>query len=215
MSKVIGIDLGTTNTCVAIFEGVGEANAHAVRVIPNSEGARTTPSVVAFPASGERLVGQVARRQAVTNARDTVYAVKRLMGRKFDDEDLVRQIKLVPYTVVAAENGDAWVDVQGRIMSPPELAAILLRHMKEIAESYLGETVSEAVITVPAYFDDAQRQATKDAGAIAGLTGPGGLQVEQVGSLEVKDATRNRVKWYVSIAVFNSLKLGNLTGVRD
>jgi molecular chaperone DnaK len=170
MSKVIGIDLGTTNTCVAIFEGVGEANAHAVRVIPNSEGARTTPSVVAFPASGERLVGQVARRQAVTNARDTVYAVKRLMGRKFDDEDLVRQIKLVPYTVVAAENGDAWVDVQGRIMSPPELAAILLRHMKEIAESYLGETVSEAVITVPAYFDDAQRQATKDAGAIAGLT---------------------------------------------
>ncbi len=170
MSKVIGIDLGTTNTCVAVFEGLGEAKANAVRVIPNSEGARTTPSVVAFPATGERLVGQVARRQAVTNARDTIYAVKRLMGRKFDDPDLARQIQLVPFSIVAAENGDAWVDVQGQTMSPPELSAIVLQHMKEVAEAYLGEKVTEAVLTVPAYFDDAQRQATKNAGTIAGLT---------------------------------------------
>ncbi|MBW2456259.1 MAG: molecular chaperone DnaK [Deltaproteobacteria bacterium] len=168
MSKVIGIDLGTTNSCVAVFEGAA-TSAAAVRVIPNSEGARTTPSVIAFPPSGERLVGQVARRQAATNPQDTVFAVKRLMGRKFDDPEVQEQAGLVPFSIIAAENGDAWVEVQGRKMSPPELAAIILAHMKQIAESYLGEEVEEAVITVPAYFDDAQRQATKDAGRIAGL----------------------------------------------
>ncbi|MBW2527238.1 MAG: molecular chaperone DnaK [Deltaproteobacteria bacterium] len=169
MGKVIGIDLGTTNSCVAVLEGVGEVTSSSVRVIPNAEGARTTPSVVGFTASGERLVGQVARRQAVTNPTDTVYAVKRLMGRKFEDEEVQRQRSLVPYSIVPADNGDAWIEVQGRAMSPPEISAIVLRQMKEIAETYLGEEVSEAVITVPAYFDDAQRQATKDAGTVAGL----------------------------------------------
>jgi molecular chaperone DnaK len=168
MGKVIGIDLGTTNSCVAVLEGAGSA-ASAVRVIPNAEGARTTPSVVAFPPSGERLVGQVARRQAATNPSDTVYSVKRLMGRKFDDPEVQKQLGLVPYKIVAAENGDAWVEVAGRAMSPPEVSSMVLTTMKDIAESYLGEEVTEAVITVPAYFDDAQRQATKDAGKIAGI----------------------------------------------
>jgi molecular chaperone DnaK len=169
MSKIIGIDLGTTNSCVAVLEGAGAATASAVRVIPNADGARTTPSVVAFPPSGERLVGQVALRQSATNPKDTVYSVKRLMGRKFDDPEVVSQAELVPYEIVAAPNGDAWVSVQGREMSPQEVSAIVLSEMKAVAESYLGETVTEAVVTVPAYFDDAQRQATKDAGAIAGL----------------------------------------------
>jgi molecular chaperone DnaK len=168
MSKVIGIDLGTTNSCVAVLEGAA-TSASAVRVIPNAEGARTTPSVIAFPPSGERLVGQVARRQAATNPQDTVFSVKRMMGRKFDDPEVQEQATLVPYSIVAADNGDAWVEVQGRQMSPPELSSMILAHMKEIAESYLGEEVTDAVITVPAYFDDAQRQATKDAGRIAGL----------------------------------------------
>ncbi|HZO17051.1 MAG TPA: molecular chaperone DnaK [Polyangiaceae bacterium] len=168
MSKVIGIDLGTTNSCVAVLEG-SSASAVSVRVIPNAEGSRTTPSVVAFTSSGERLVGQVARRQAATNARDTVYAVKRLMGRKFDDPEVQKQLSLVPYNIVSAKNGDAWIEAGGRTMSPPEISSMVLRTMKEIAESYLGEEVVEAVITVPAYFDDAQRQATKDAGRIAGL----------------------------------------------
>jgi molecular chaperone DnaK len=169
MGKVIGIDLGTTNSCVAVLEGANAASANAVRVIPNAEGARTTPSVVAFPATGERLVGQVARRQAATNPQDTVYAVKRMMGRKFSDPEVQNQTALAPFKIVPAKNGDAWVEVQGRLLSPQEISALILKQMKETAENYLGEPVTEAVITVPAYFDDAQRQATKDAGAIAGL----------------------------------------------
>ncbi|MEJ7730919.1 MAG: molecular chaperone DnaK [Polyangiaceae bacterium] len=169
MGKVIGIDLGTTNSCVAVVEGMGATSISDVKVIPNSEGARTTPSVVGFPPSGERLVGQVARRQSVTNPQQTVYAAKRLMGRKYNAPEVRRQISLSPFRIVEASNGDAWVDIKGRQFSPPEISAMVLGQMKQIAEKYLGEPVSEAVITVPAYFDDAQRQATKDAGRIAGL----------------------------------------------
>ena len=160
--KIIGIDLGTTNSCVAVIDG-------DTKVIPNAEGARTTPSVVGFTAGGERLVGQIAKRQAITNPQNTIYAVKRLMGRKMTESEVLRQLELAPYKIVSAANGDAWVQVQGRDLSPPEVSAMVLTKMREIAESYLGETVTEAVITVPAYFDDAQRQATKDAGRIAGL----------------------------------------------
>jgi molecular chaperone DnaK len=163
MPRTIGIDLGTTNSCVAVIDG-GET-----KVIPNAEGARTTPSVVGFTASGERLVGQIAKRQAVTNAQHTVYAAKRLMGRKLAEPEVEKQRELAPYRIVAAPNGDAWIHVQGRDLSPPEVSAMILAKMKEIAEAYLGEVVTEAVVTVPAYFDDAQRQATKDAGRIAGL----------------------------------------------
>lgn len=162
-NRSIGIDLGTTNSCVAVLE-----NNEAI-VIPNSEGSRTTPSVVAFTESGDRLVGQIAKRQAVTNPENTVYAVKRLVGRKIDDEEVVRIIEGVPYQIVASDNKDAWVRVRGRDISPPELSAMILGKMKEIAEAYLSEDVIDAVVTVPAYFDDAQRQATKDAGRIAGL----------------------------------------------
>jgi molecular chaperone DnaK len=169
MGKVIGIDLGTTNSCVALVEGTTAASLHDVKVVPNSEGARTTPSVIGFPATGERLVGQVARRQAVTNPEQTVYEVKRLMGRRFNDDESAKAREFVPYRIVEAPNGDAWVNIRGRAMSPPEVSAMVLTAMKEIAETYLGEPVTEAVITVPAYFDDAQRQATKDAGRIAGL----------------------------------------------
>ena len=169
MGKVIGIDLGTTNSCVAVVESGSVTSAADVKVIPNSEGARTTPSVVGFPASGERLVGQVARRQAETNPQNTIYAVKRLMGRKFQASEVQKQIELAPYRIVDAPNGDAWVEVRGRGYAPPEISAIVIEQMKKIAEKYLGEPVTEAVITVPAYFDDAQRQATKDAGRIAGL----------------------------------------------
>ncbi len=169
MGKVIGIDLGTTNSCVAVVEGVGVASASHVRVIPNAEGARTTPSVVGFPASGERLIGQIARRQAVTNPQNTVYAIKRLMGRKFRAPEVSKQILLAPYKIIEAPNGDAWIEVKGRSYSPPEISAMILTEMKAIAERHLGEPVTEAVVTVPAYFDDAQRQATKDAGRIAGL----------------------------------------------
>src|SRR6202034_3169807 len=164
MSKVIGIDLGTTNSCVAIMEG-GKP-----RVIENSEGDRTTPSIVAFTKDDEVLVGQSAKRQAVTNPQNTLFAVKRLIGRKFDDEVVQKDIKMVPYKIVKADNGDAWVDVHGKQMAPPEISARVLMKMKKTAEDYLGETVTEAVITVPAYFNDSQRQATKDAGRIAGLT---------------------------------------------
>ncbi|MBE7447858.1 MAG: molecular chaperone DnaK [Kofleriaceae bacterium] len=163
MARVVGIDLGTTNSCVAVMDGDTPV------VIANSEGARTTPSVVGFAASGERLVGQVARRQAVTNAENTIYAVKRLMGRKFEDLEVQRQVLTSPYEVVAAANGDAHVLVRGRTYSPPEISAMVLAKMKQTAEDWLAEEVGEAVITVPAYFDDAQRQATKDAGRIAGL----------------------------------------------
>jgi molecular chaperone DnaK len=169
MSKIIGIDLGTTNSCVAILEVAHPGASPDIKVIPNSEGARTTPSVVGFPPSGERLVGQVAKRQAVTNPQNTVFAVKRLMGRKLDSSDVTKQVELAPYRIIASPNGDAWVHVQGRDLSPPEVSAIILAKMKEISESFLGEPVTEAVVTVPAYFDDAQRQATKDAGRIAGL----------------------------------------------
>ncbi|HEY8054011.1 MAG TPA: molecular chaperone DnaK [Steroidobacteraceae bacterium] len=163
MAKVIGIDLGTTNSCVAIMEG-GKP-----RVIENSEGDRTTPSVVAFTRDSEVVVGQPAKRQAVTNPQNTLFAIKRLIGRKFDDEVVQRDIKMVPYQIVRADNGDAWVDVQGKKMAPQEISARVLMKMKKTAEDYLGEPVTEAVITVPAYFNDSQRQATKDAGRIAGL----------------------------------------------
>ncbi len=162
MTRVVGIDLGTTNSCVSIMDG------EAV-VIANAEGTRTTPSVVGFAASGERLVGQSARRQAMTNAENTIYAVKRLMGRKFEDAEVQRHLLTCPYEVVAAPNGDAYVRVRGRDYSPPEISAIVLAKMRQTAQDWLGEEVTEAVITVPAYFDDAQRQATKDAGRIAGL----------------------------------------------
>ncbi|MFZ5444783.1 MAG: molecular chaperone DnaK [Myxococcota bacterium] len=163
MSKVIGIDLGTTNSCVAVMEG-GEPV-----VIPNSEGSRTTPSMVGFTDTDERLVGQIAKRQAVTNPENTIYAVKRLMGRTFDSKEAQRAKSMVPYRVVASQNGDAWVEIRGKQYSPPEVSSMILTKMKQTAEDYLGEPVSEAVITVPAYFNDGQRQATKDAGRIAGL----------------------------------------------
>ena len=163
MSKVIGIDLGTTNSCVAVMEG-GEPV-----VIPNSEGARTTPSMVAFTESAERLVGQIAKRQAVTNPEATVFASKRLMGRRYESPEAKKAISVSPFRVVAAQNGDAWVEIRGKQYSPPEIASIVLAKMKQTAEDYLGEPVTEAVVTVPAYFNDAQRQATKDAGRIAGL----------------------------------------------
>jgi molecular chaperone DnaK len=168
MGKVIGIDLGTTNSCVAVAE-TNPSGKPEVRIIPNAEGARTTPSVVAFSSGGERLVGQAAKRQAVTNAASTVYAVKRLMGQKFEQPEVARQAQLVSYKIMAAQNGDAWVQAGGKDMSPPEISAMVLAKMREIAEAFLSETVTEAVVTVPAYFDDAQRQATKDAGRIAGL----------------------------------------------
>ncbi|ODU19742.1 MAG: molecular chaperone DnaK [Sphingomonas sp. SCN 67-18] len=163
MAKVIGIDLGTTNSCVAVMEG-GKP-----KVIENSEGARTTPSIVAFAKDGERLIGQPAKRQAVTNPDNTVFAVKRLIGRRFDDPVTKKDTKLVPYHIVKGANGDAWVQAGGEDYSPSQISAFTLQKMKETAESYLGETVTQAVITVPAYFNDAQRQATKDAGRIAGL----------------------------------------------
>jgi molecular chaperone DnaK len=163
MAKVIGIDLGTTNSVVAIMEG-GDPN-----VLTNSEGARTTPSVVAFTESGERLVGQVARRQAITNPQNTVSAIKRLIGRRYDDPLVQKAMKVLPYKIVKADNGDAWVEIRGKKYSPAEISAFVLQKMKQTAEDYLGEKVSEAVITVPAYFNDSQRQATKDAGKIAGL----------------------------------------------
>jgi len=163
MSKVIGIDLGTTNSCVAIMEG-GEPV-----VIANSEGSRTTPSMVAIADNGERLVGQQAKRQAVTNPENTLYAIKRLIGRKFESEAVRKDISISPFKIVKADNGDAWVDVRDKRYSPPEISAMVLQKMKQTAEDYLGTTVTDAVITVPAYFDDSQRQATKDAGKIAGL----------------------------------------------
>jgi molecular chaperone DnaK len=164
MSKVIGIDLGTTNSCVAIMDG-GKP-----KVIDNSEGDRTTPSIVAFTKDGEVLVGQTAKRQAVTNPTNTLFAVKRLIGRRFQDDVVQKDIGMVPYKVVKADNGDAWVEAAGKKMAPPEISARVLTKMKQTAEDYLGEKVTEAVITVPAYFNDSQRQATKDAGQIAGLT---------------------------------------------
>jgi molecular chaperone DnaK len=163
MGKIIGIDLGTTNSCVAIMEG------NTTKVIENSEGARTTPSIIAYQEDGEILVGASAKRQAVTNPRNTLYAVKRLIGRKFSEKEVQKDIDLMPYKITGADNGDAWVEVRGKKMAPPQISAEVLRKMKKTAEDYLGEEVTEAVITVPAYFNDSQRQATKDAGRIAGL----------------------------------------------
>jgi len=163
MGRIIGIDLGTTNSCVAIMEG------NTPKVIENAEGARTTPSIIAYQEDGEVLVGASAKRQAVTNPRNTLYAVKRLIGRKFTEKEVQKDIDLMPYTIAAADNGDAWVEVRGNRMAPQQISADVLRKMKKTAEDYLGEAVTEAVITVPAYFNDAQRQATKDAGRIAGL----------------------------------------------
>ena len=163
MAKIIGIDLGTTNSCVAVLEN------GVAKVIENSEGARTTPSIIAFSSDDEVLVGQSAKRQAVTNPKNTLFAIKRLIGRRFKDDVVQKDIKMVPYKIIEAENGDAWVEVHGRKMASPEISARILMKLKKDAEAYLGETVTEAVITVPAYFNDSQRQATKDAGRIAGL----------------------------------------------
>ncbi|MDQ3805201.1 MAG: molecular chaperone DnaK [Acidobacteriota bacterium] len=163
MGKVVGIDLGTTNCCVAVLEG------GAVQIVPNKEGGRTTPTVVGFTDKGERLVGQIAKRQAVTNAANTVYAVKRLIGRKYDEEEVARSRETAPFEITQAANGDARIQVQGRVYSPQEISGIVLQRLKAAAEDFLGESVTDAIITVPAYFDDAQRQATKDAGKIAGL----------------------------------------------
>src|SRR5207249_1034934 len=163
MAKVIGIDLGTTNSVVAVMEG-GEP-----KVLTNAEGSRITPSVVAFTDSGERLVGQIARRQAITNPENTIFSIKRLIGRRFEDAEVQKATKVLPYKIVKADNNDAWVEIRGKKYSPAEISAFVLQKMKQTAEDYLGEKVSEAVITVPAYFNDSQRQATKDAGKIAGL----------------------------------------------
>ncbi|MES9849535.1 MAG: molecular chaperone DnaK, partial [Candidatus Thiodiazotropha sp.] len=163
MGKIIGIDLGTTNSCVAVMEG------SSTKVIENSEGDRTTPSIIAYANDGEILVGQSAKRQAVTNPQNTLFAIKRLIGRMFNDDVVQRDVDMVPYKIVKADNGDAWVEVNGKKMAPPEISAKILQKMKKTAEDYLGEEVKEAVITVPAYFNDSQRQATKDAGRIAGL----------------------------------------------
>ncbi|MDC3197210.1 Hsp70 family protein, partial [Gammaproteobacteria bacterium] len=163
MGKIIGIDLGTTNSCVAVLDG-GEA-----KVIENAEGDRTTPSIIAYASDGETLVGQPAKRQAVTNPNNTLFAIKRLIGRQFKDDVVQKDIKMVPYKIIEADNGDAWVEVNGEKMSPPQIAAQVLMKMKKTAEDFLGQPVTEAVVTVPAYFNDSQRQATKDAGKIAGL----------------------------------------------
>src|SRR6056297_3952040 len=160
MGRIIGIDLGTTNSCVAIMEGKD------AKVIKNSEGDRTTPSVVAYTDDGETLVGQSAKRQAVTNPANTLFAIKRLIGRRFSDDVVQKDIKMVPYKITEGNNGDAWVEVKGEKLAPPQVSAEVLKKMKKTAEDYLGEEVTEAVITVPAYFDDSQRQATKDAGRI-------------------------------------------------
>ncbi len=163
MGKIIGIDLGTTNSCVAIMDGT------TPRVLENAEGDRTTPSIIAYTQDGETLVGQPAKRQAVTNPQNTLFAIKRLIGRRFQDEEVQRDVSIMPFKIIAADNGNAWVEVKGQKMAPPQISAEVLKKMKKTAEDYLGEPVTEAVITVPAYFNDAQRQATKDAGRIAGL----------------------------------------------
>lgn len=163
MGKIIGIDLGTTNSCIAIIDG------KQAKVLENAEGDRTTPSIIAYTKDGEILVGQPAKRQAITNPKNTLFAIKRLIGRKFQDQEVQKDIKIMPYNIVNSENGDAWIDINGKHMAPPQISAEVLKKMKKTAENYLGERITEAVITVPAYFNDAQRQATKDAGKIAGL----------------------------------------------
>ena len=163
MGKIIGIDLGTTNSCVAVLDG------DKARVIENAEGDRTTPSIIAYTQDGETLVGQSAKRQAVTNPTNTLFAIKRLIGRRFEDEEVQRDIGIMPFKIIKADNGDAWVEAGGEKRAAPQISAEVLKKMKKTAEDFLGEEVTEAVITVPAYFNDSQRQATKDAGRIAGL----------------------------------------------
>ncbi|NVK25381.1 MAG: Hsp70 family protein, partial [Gammaproteobacteria bacterium] len=163
MGKIIGIDLGTTNSCVAVLDG------DKPRVIENAEGDRTTPSIIAYTDDGETLVGQPAKRQAVTNPTNTLFAIKRLIGRRFEDKEVQRDIDIMPFKIAKADNGDAWVEAKGEKMAPPQISAEVLKKMKKTAEDFLGEEVTAAVITVPAYFNDSQRQATKDAGRIAGL----------------------------------------------
>ena len=163
MSKIIGIDLGTTNSCVAVLDGP------SVQIVPNNIGGRTTPSIVAFTEKGERLLGQIAKRQAVTNAANTVYAVKRLMGRRYDSPEIQKIRSHLTYGITSSNNGDVRISIRGKDYSPPEVSAMLLQYLKTMAEDFLGEPVTEAIVTVPAYFDDSQRQATKDAGRIAGL----------------------------------------------
>ena len=186
MGKIIGIDLGTTNSCVAIMEG-GQP-----KVIENSEGARTTPSVVAYQEDGEILVGASAKRQAVTNAKNTMFAVKRLIGRRFEEKEVQKDIDLMPYRIVKHDNGDAWVEVRGKKIAPSQVSAEVLRKMKKTAEDYLGEEVTEAVITVPAYFNDSQRQATKDAGKIAGSRGQADHQRADGGRARVRHGQEGR-----------------------
>ena len=199
MARIIGIDLGTTNSCVAVLEG----GADSTRVIENSEGSRTTPSVVAFTDSDEVLVGQAAKRQAVTNPKNTLFAVKRLIGRRYDDEVVQRDMKMVPYTIAAADNGDAWVEVNGKRMAPPEISARVLMKMKQTAEEYLGEKVDAAVITVPAYFGDSQRQATKDAGRIAGLEVKRIINEPTAAALAYGMGRRNKGKADSKVAVYD------------
>jgi molecular chaperone DnaK len=163
MSRIIGIDLGTTNSCVAVLDG------SSVEIVPSDLGGRTTPSIVAFAANGERVLGQVAKRQEVTNAANTISAVKRLMGRRYDSDEIQKIASFLTYAIVPSDNGDVRISVRDREYSPPEISAMLLQHLKLLAENHLGEPVTEAIVTVPAYFDDSQRQATKDAGRIAGL----------------------------------------------
>ena len=195
MGKAIGIDLGTTNSCVAVMDGSD------TRVIENAEGARTTPSMVAFTEDKERLVGQPAKRQAVTNPTNTLFAIKRLIGRRFNDPVIKKDQGLVPYQIVEAANRDAWIDVQGENYSPSQISAFILQKMKETAEAHLGEAVSEAVITVPAYFNDSQRQATKDAGKIAGLQRPAHRQRAHGGGALLRPGEVRRSRG--SIAVYD------------
>ena len=195
MGKIIGIDLGTTNSCVAVME------AGKPKVIENAEGDRTTPSIIAYTADKETLVGQPAKRQSVTNPSNTLFAIKRLIGRQFDDDVVQKDIKMVPYAIVKADNGDAWVEVNGEKMSPPQVAAQVLMKMKKTAEDYLGEAVTEAVVTVPAYFNDSQRQATKDAGKIAGL------DVKRIINEPTAAAQLRCMTWVVVHSIFPLSKL--------
>ena len=200
MGKIIGIDLGTTNSCVAIMDGT------TPRVLENAEGDRTTPSIIAYTQDGETLVGQPAKRQAVTNPQNTLFAIKRLIGRRFQDEEVQRDVSIMPFKIIAADNGDAWVEVKGQKMAPPQISAEVLKKMKKTAEDYPGEPVTEAVITVPAYFNDAQRQATKDAGRIAGL------EVKRTVWTKVLATVLSRfMTWVVVLSIFPLSKSTKLT----
>lgn len=211
MGKIIGIDLGTTNSCVAIMDGT------TPRVLENAEGDRTTPSIIAYTQDGETLVGQPAKRQAVTNPQNTLFAIKRLIGRRFQDEEVQRDVSIMPFKIIAADNGDAWVEVKGQKMAPPQISAEVLKKMKKTAEDYLGEPVTEAVITVPAYFNDAQRQATKDAGRIAGLevkriiNEPTALRWLTVWTKVLATVLSRFMTWVVVLSIFPLSKSTRLT----